>query len=631
MCGICGIVSTKPIEGSLIKRMTALLEHRGPDDEGTYLTQDAQHTTHIALGHRRLSIIDLSPAGHQPMANEDKTIWLVYNGELYNFRELRTDLEKQGHKFRSQSDAEVIIHAYEQFGPDCVKKFNGIFALAIWDARKSRLFLARDHLGIKPLYYTKNAGFFAFASEIKALLEIPELKRSMDPASLDSFLTYRFVPSPKTMFKDIYKLPPAHYLLFEKNQVKTGCYWDYVPKISRKKESDLVAELADKFYATVKRQMVSAVPIGALLSGGVDSAAVVAVMSELSSQPVKTFTVGFEGAGDVNELKEARETAEIFKTEHHEQVISQKDYQSWLPRSIWNLEEPVGTTSALALYYICEVVKGNVKVVLTGQGADEPFAGYDRYKGEKYAAWYQAIPAALRKYIIKPIAETLPRSEKLKRAVRSLGTTDALERFIRIYAVFDQSMKASLYQPGIQKKLAGQDPAAMIKPIYDRVTHLSPLGRMLYLDTRVWLPDDLLLVGDKMSMAHAVEARVPYLDVELIEFIETIPVEYKLKGLTGKYIHKKAVSKWLPKKIINRQKKGFPTPMEQWLKTPAFLKYVRELFSESVLFKEYFQKSFVDEMIKKHQTGQETYTRQLFLLLSLELWHKIFIEKTLKI
>ncbi|MEK7448701.1 MAG: asparagine synthase (glutamine-hydrolyzing), partial [Planctomycetota bacterium] len=416
MCGICAISSQHPISEETIKRMTTVLAHRGPDDEGIYLGNKLLvngYQLSVALGHRRLAIIDLSPAGHQPMSNEDKTIRLVYNGELYNFHELKNDLEKQGHKFTSQSDAEVIIHSYEQSGPDCVKKFNGIFAFALWDEKQSRLFLARDHFGVKPLYYTRNNKFFAFASEIKALLEIPGMAREIDPCALDNFLTYRFVPSPQTMFKNIYKLPPAHYLIFEKNEIKTGCYWNYVPRLSLKKETDLVAELREKFYTAVKRQMISDVPIGALLSGGVDSAAIVAVMSELSGSAVKTFTVGFEGADEINEFKEARETARFFKTEHYEKIISQKDYQTWLPKSIWHLEEPVGTTSALALYYICEVVKDYVKVVLTGQGADEPLAGYDRYKGEKYAAWYQAIPAPLRKYIIKPLVESLPRSEKL--------------------------------------------------------------------------------------------------------------------------------------------------------------------------------------------------------------------------
>lgn len=624
MCGICGIFNYKeprPVSDELVRQMARVMTHRGPDDEGFFLDNYAG----VGLGHRRLSIIDLA-TGHQPLSNEDNSLHLIVNGEIYNSPDLRRYLEAK-HRFKTKSDAETILHLYEEDNTRCIEKLNGIFAFALWDSHKARLVLARDHFGVKPLYYYDDGTRLLFASEIKSLLTDAGVKRELDIEALNYLLTFRYVPAPFTLFHNIRKLPPAHRLICSRQGITIEPYWNYIPTINYdKSESQWVEELQVKLYEAVKRQMISDIPVGALLSGGVDSGTIVALMSELSKEPIKTFTVGFQDSDEINEITEARQTAQLFWTEHYERVIGKSDYRQLLGQIIWHLEEPVGTTSALALYQICRIIKEKVKVVLTGQGADEPFAGYDRYKGEKYAGWYQHIPGFLRRYFIKPAIGLLSGAEKLKRAARSLDTKDTTNRFVEIYAVFTEEMKQSLYNKNLHPVLSSADPTRIIAPICKGIQHLDHLSQMLYLDTRLWLPDDLLLVGDKMSMANSVEARVPYLDVNLVEFVETIPSEYKLKGLSGKYILKKAVSKWLPSYVINRRKKGFPTPMEQWLKTPDFAEYVNNTFEQSPIIKELFNRDFISTLIQHHITGKDINTRQLFLLLSLELWHRIFIR-----
>jgi asparagine synthase (glutamine-hydrolysing) len=441
MCGIAGWCGDhEDHDPLLLRRMLSAIVHRGPDDEGQFLEGP------VALGARRLSIIDVA-GGHQPIPNEDRSVWATLNGEIYNFKELRAELEAKGHVFTTRTDTEILAHGYEAWGDDFVERLNGIFGLAVWDARRRRLLLARDHFGVKPLYYYDDGRRLTWASEIKALLADQRIPRRVDLDALDLFLTFRFVPSPLTMFAGIGKLAPGHRLIKDDRGSRIERYFRPGIESSRQRTTrDWVELLQERLEAAVRRQMMSDVPIGALLSGGVDSGVIVAIMSQLTSRPVRTFTVGFENGDDVNELAEARKTAATFGTEHEEVLLTRLDYQQLLEETIWHLDEPNGSASSLAMYSVCRLAREHVTVVLTGQGADEPFAGYPRYFGERYGALYRRLSSGMRERLIRPLVERLPRSERLKRAARSLGTEDITERFAQIYAVFSEPMKAALWQ-----------------------------------------------------------------------------------------------------------------------------------------------------------------------------------------
>jgi asparagine synthase (glutamine-hydrolysing) len=511
MCGIAGWYSRKPVENGsiLMKRMLSEIVHRGPDEEGQYLDGP------IALGIRRLSIIDVE-GGHQPLSNEDGTVWVVLNGEIYNFQDLRRELEAKGHVFKTRSDTEVIVHGYEEWGDDCVSHLNGMFGLAVWDAKKQRLLLARDHFGVKPLYYYADRSRLAWASEIKALLVDSTIPREVDRRALDLYLTFRFVPSPHTMFANIRKLAPGHRLIQDATTCRVERYF-HPPKEQQRdhlSESDWIALLQERLEKAVRRQMISDVPIGALLSGGVDSGAVVAIMSQLTDHPVRTFTVGFADSDDINELKEARATAALFGTEHEEVILGSLDYQDLLQKAIWHMDEPIATTSALAMYSVCRLAREQVTVVLTGQGADEPFAGYPRHWGERYGSLYRGLPPLLRDRTIRPLIEALPRQERLKRAARSLAIENITERFAKVYAVFSETMKQELWQPGMLPEGRFEHVCEVIDYWRTGMENADPLVQMTYVDTRLSLSDDLLTYGDKMSMAASIEARVPFLDLD---------------------------------------------------------------------------------------------------------------------
>lgn len=621
MCGIAGWYGSRPSQDSavLLKNMLGAIVHRGPDDEGQYFEGP------VALGIRRLSIMDVQ-GGHQPIPNEDRTVWVVFNGEIYNFPELRSELEAKGHVFATNSDTEVIVHGYEEWGDACVGRLNGIFGLAIWDSRSRRLLLARDPFGVKPLYYHDDGRRLAWASEIKALLADSSIPRGVDLEALDLYLTFRFVPSPRTMFAQISKLPPGH-LLIKDDQ---GCRVEQFATIGTTTddsmtEPDWIALLQERLEAAVRRQMMSDVPLGALLSGGVDSGVVVAIMSQFSNRPIQTFTVGFEDGADINELEEARSTAALFGTQHEEIRLTRIDYQQMLQKAVWHLDEPIATTSALAMYSVCQLARDHVTVVLTGQGADEPFAGYPRYLGERYGALYRGFSAPVRDHVIRPLVESLPRHERLKRAVRSLGTEDVTKRFAQVYAVFSEPMKAALWQPGV----VGSDGLQHVHQVIDYwrrgIEDLEPLVQMAYVDTRLSLSDDLLTYGDKMSMATSVEARVPFLDLDYMRVVEKLPAGLRIRGRTHKYIHKKAIAKWLPQAVIGRRKRGFETPLDRWFRS-ELSGYVREmLLSPDSACLTYFRPEAIEALLTEHRSGRQDHQRQLFTLLTFELWHRQFI------
>ncbi len=623
MCGIVGIFNYqegKPIALEVLEQMSRSIVHRGPDDEGRYIEGP------LALSMRRLSIIDVQ-GGHQPIHNEDRTIWIVFNGEIYNFLELRRELEALGHAFYTRSDTEVIIHSYEEWGDDCVLHVNGIFGFAIWDSRQQRLLLARDHFGVKPLYYYDDGKRLLWASEAKAILEDPSIPREVDTEALDLFLTFRYVPSPFTMFKGIHKLSSGHRLIKDSRGCKVERYWHPRPQGNGALSGqDYIALLQERLETAVRRQMISDVPVGALLSGGVDSAAVVAIMSELTDHPVRTFTVGFKDANDINELKEARATAALFGTEHREVVLDSLDYQQWLQQAIWHMDEPVSTTSALAMSFVCGLAREHVKVVLTGQGADEPHAGYHRYLGERYGLLYRWLPEPFRERVVQPLIEALPRQERIKRAVRSLGTRDVTKRFAEIYAVCSEEMKTALWQPELRPGRCNNAVYKVINYWRQGIDHLDPMVQMTYVDARLELADDLLMYGDKMSMANSVEARVPFLDLEYMAVAESLPASLRIRGLTRKYIHKKAIEKWLPQDIIRRPKKGFDTPIDRWFRSELSGHVRRALLAPDSACNIYFNRDAIDCMLCDHIRGRQDRRRQLFSLLVFELWHRQFIS-----
>ncbi|OGB61284.1 MAG: asparagine synthase (glutamine-hydrolyzing), partial [Caldithrix sp. RBG_13_44_9] len=562
MCGIVALYryqDKSSFDLGLFQKMIGSLAHRGPDDNGQFVTVEDG----IYLGHRRLSIIDLS-TGHQPMTNEDGSIWISYNGEIYNFLELRQELTAYGHIFKTRSDTEVIIHAYEQWGSEAFSRLNGMFALVLWDGNKKELLAARDPFGIKPLYYWQDARSLLLASEIKTLFLYPDIKRKIDPGALADFLALTYVPSPRTAFSSIYKLPPGHLLCCNSSGIKISRFYQQVPVPQEKKsEDELVEELRSRIFQAVKRQLIADVPVGAMLSGGVDSSTLVTIMAQLTEQPVKTFTVGFEGDFKENEFTFAREIARCTGSLHQDITVTLQDYIQLLPQSVWHMEEPVATGSILAYYLVCKLASQSVKVVLTGQGADEPFAGYPRHLGEYYGRFYRRLPAGIRRYLIGPTINLLPRNERLKRAIWSLGISDPVERMQAIYHTIDLEMKKNLLRSDI-----ATDQASLLYQVIKNwqvdVSDLDDLNQLLYVDSRLSLADNLLLYGDKMSMAVSLEARVPYLDLELMKFVEGLPAKYKIRGLTQKYLLKRAVEKWIPRDFIRRKKVGFSTPLDNW-------------------------------------------------------------------
>lgn len=625
MCGICGIFDpvNGPVDLGLLERMTLAMSHRGPDGQGLFRQGP------VGLGHRRLSIIDVE-GGAQPISNEDGAIQVVFNGEIYNYIELRKQLETAGHCFKTRSDTEVIVHGYEHWGEDCVQRFNGIFAFALWDGRSGRLFLARDHLGIKPLYYVAVGDQTLFASEIKALLQHPNCPRAIDLDALAELFTFRYVPSPKTLFHGILKLPPAHTMMLAPGRRDIKRFWNWIPRLRQDvSEAALIEEYQHLLEDAVRLQLRSDVPLGLFLSSGIDSGALLAIMSQHASAPVQTFTIGFEGGEATNEVTDARAMAKHFGAEHSFQMLSANDYLKYYERYLSDLEEPVGNETAAAFHFVAKIARQSVKVVLTGQGADEPWAGYHRYVGIKLSTAYGRLPRFLTNGLA-PLLMRLPgRMERLKRGVASLSEPDLLTRFTKVYSFFSAEMKSQLYTGSLKERFleAPYAPKACLRRLQSEVQHLDPLTQMLYIDTRANLPDDLLMVADKTSMANSLEARVPFLDYRLVEFIESLPPQFKLRFLTGKYLHKKALTKWLPRSVVYRKKKGFANPIEHWVRT-SMQPFIQEcLLGPDSSMRHYFNTDYIRRIVSEDCAGHEQYRRHIYLLLSVELWHRAFLKR----
>jgi asparagine synthase (glutamine-hydrolysing) len=612
----------RPVLKTEIAAMMASLAHRGPDGEGSYVRGE------IGLGHRRLSIIDLSGGG-QPICNEDGSLQIVFNGEIYNYIELRNELLSHGHLFVTNSDTEVIVHAYEQWGTDCVLHFNGIFAFALWNQNKRELFIARDHLGVKPLYFTQRGQRFSFASEIKALLADPECGRDVDLTALAQLFTLRYVPSPSTLFQGISKLPPAHWMRVSARGVEMKHYWSRVPEINTTtSEGELIDRYQSLLEDAVRLQMRSDVPVGLFLSSGVDSGALLALMGRFTNHPVRTFTIGFDGGERTNETSEARAMAKMFGADHSEMIVSARDYEDYYERYLWDIEEPVGNESAAAFYFVSLIAGRSVKVALTGQGADEPWGGYHRYIGVQLSKTYSRLPRGLTNGIVRPLVCSFIKKEKLRRGVISLTEPDVLKRFINIYSFYDSNMKQGLFRPWLREAIGtdGEQAWGPLATLQSPVSHLDPVAQMMYIDTRSNLPDDLLMVGDKTSMANSLEARVPFLDPRLVEFVESLPAHLKLHRFTRKYLHKKAMEKYLPREIVYRKKKGFANPVDQWLRS-SMKKYIGEcLLSGTSAVNQYFNPAYIQQLLNDHEAGRHERLRHIYLLISFELWHRAFIQ-----
>lgn len=630
MCGIAGILSYSgraKIEEPLIRRMCFELKHRGPDDEGVYIGPEAN----IGLGHRRLSIIDLSSAGHQPMHNEDKSIWIVLNGEIYNYKELRQELEEKGHVFGSNTDTEAVVHLYEEYRESCVIYLRGMFAFAIWDEKRQVLLLARDRVGKKPLLYSRQNGYFCFASEFSSLLASGLIDRKINLKSVHAYLSFGYIPAPQSIYENIFKLPPAHILVFQDGDFSVKRYWalDYANKLNISEE-EAADEILKLLREAVGLRLNSDVPLGAFLSGGIDSSTVVALMSSLSDRKVKTFSIGFEEK-DYSELKYARSIAERFDTQHHEFIVKPKAIEI-LPVLVERYGEPYADYSCIPTYYVARETKQYVTVALNGDGGDELFAGYGRYQAMLAAKIYERLPK-LYKRALSGLAFCLPDSRNPKNILRNIKRfltavgLPAEYRYLRWVGVFDNNSKEALYSEWFKNTSTTEDQAGLLKPyLYDNSGKLNLIDRLLMMDTETYLPNDLLVKVDIATMVNSLEARSPFLDHKLMEFAARLPAEYKINNFVTKYLLKKAIKGLLPRENITRRKMGFGMPVGEWFRQELKELLCDTLLCERFLKRGYFNPEAVKTMVKKHIEKQADCRAQLWALLMFELWHQKFID-----
>ncbi len=626
MCGICGILNKtgSPAQKQQLENMCQTMRHRGPDDEGYFLHGG------VGLGIRRLSIIDLE-TGHQPIHNEDETVWVVLNGEIYNYPQLRSTLQKSGHSFYTRSDTEVIVHLYEQFGEECIAQLRGMFAFALYDVSQKQLLIARDRIGIKPLYYFEDDHALLFGSEMKALLQHPRVSRELDLSAVDSFLSLLYIPAPDSIFKRIKKLLPGHYLVWDGEKTVCKKYWELSYKIDRRHSlAELKERFLEKFRESVRIRMISDVPLGVLLSGGIDSSAVVATMSEFSELPVETFTVGYGTAGyDFDETQYARIIARKFATHHHEEIVT-PDIDEVIPEIVCKFDEPFADSSAIPNFVISRVAKQSVTVALSGLGGDEIGAGYNRYAALRWAQFYHLLPRFIREKMAVSLADVLPDSQKggrfserIKKFIHNAARPEENE-YLGFITFLLQAQKQRLYTPEFLQQVDGSYEDKFNS--YFQSGNLHLLNRALFTDLKMYLPDDLLTLTDRTSMANSLEVRVPFLDHELVEFMATVPPEYKLKGLCKKCFFKQAFAGILPKEILARRKQGFSVPLVLWFRN-ELRSYLERVLSEKNIIKTgLFQPEYVQQMINEHLRCKENNNLQLWALVIFILWYQHFME-----
>jgi len=625
MCGICGIVDLRGTAADLRTRlpdMVGTLRHRGPDQSGIWADADA------GLGHARLSIIDLAD-GKQPLSNEDGTVWITYNGEVYNFPQLRKQLVEKGHTFRTHTDTEVIVHLYEDEGIECVNRLRGMFAFGIWDARRRTIYLVRDRLGIKPLYYTILNGRLIFGSEIKAILAHGGLPRQVREDALSDYLTFQYVPAPKSMFQDVFKLEPGHWLRFDSQGVLAQQYWDLKP--APPLDSDrrqIEGEIIEGLSESVRLRLVSDVPLGAFLSGGVDSSAVVAMMKRANADPLITTSVGFE-EDSYNELPFARQVAGRYQTQHFEETV-RPEAANVVEALSWHYDEPFADYSAIPTYYVSRAAKRHVKVALSGDGGDENFAGYPRYRWavseERIRAW---LPGLLRRWILGPLARLYPQGKWLPRRLRAKATlsnlaTDYLTAYSRSIGILDESDKLAFLTPELLGRLRGYQSTDLLRKYMNKAPR-DPLGRLLYTEIKTYLVDDLLAKVDRASMAVSLEVRVPLLDHVFVEYAQRVPAALKIDGREGKAILKSSLRPFLDSSTLYRAKHGFTPPVSEWIRGP-----LREMVGDLLLpptakYASFVRRSAVERAWAEHQAARRDHVRLLWALLMFELWARRFL------
>ncbi len=611
-------------------RMLQVIAHRGPDGSGTHLSGP------VGLGHRRLSIIDLSNCGAQPMSNEDGTIWITFNGEIYNYLELRADLIRRGHVFRSTTDTEVIVHLYEEHGADCLQHLRGMFAFAIWDQGRQRLFVARDRVGIKPLYYCQTPKAVWFASELKSILVDPAVSREICQPAIQRFLSFYYPAGEDTLFRSIKKLSPGHYLTVEHGQVTVTRYWDlkFTEERWKKPFTEVVEELRDLLGSTVKDHMMADVPVGVLLSGGMDSSAVLNFAVQGTQKKVQTFTVGFDGDQVVDERPYARLAAQHFGTEHHDLSISAADFWEFLPAYVWHMEEPVCEPPAVALYYVSKFARQHVKVLLSGEGGDEAFAGYPNYPNMLRLEHIGATmgPLARPAGVISALAGRLLGEGRMHRYGAVLGNSFADHYFSRTSGptFYFNRQARDLFTPDFLENTRSANSAGFVGGLMQTVKNQPLLNQMLYVDTKTWLPDDLLIKADKMTMANSLELRVPLLDHKVLEFAASLPPEYKVGEKQTKRVLKAAFAKALPPEILKRKKAGFPVPYNSWLRNGLSESVHDMLLSGRARGRGYFKTKQVEQLLQSNKSSGK-YAKEVFSLLVVELWHRAFVDQAVGI
>ncbi len=630
MCGIAGFVDlwdsskvrSRDERAQILANMCDVIRHRGPDDDGSMLTDG------VALGMRRLSIIDLA-GGQQPISGEDATVTIVFNGEIYNFRELKPELESRGHRFHTNSDTEAIVHAYEEYGSGCVSHLRGMFALALWDEREQKLFIARDRVGKKPLYYSlTRGGTLVFGSEVKSLLEHPDVERDIDLEALNAYFSLGYVPDPLCIFRSIKKLAPGHHLTFANGKVTTEQYWDfdYETPSNLRSEDDYLDELRSLLDEAVRVRLVADVPLGAFLSGGVDSSTIVGLMARHMDTPVKTFSIGFH-EDSYNELRYARLTAERFGTDHHEFFVT-PEICDVVDELVWHFDEPFADSSAIPTYMVSKLAREHVTVALSGDGGDELFAGYTRYQIEQGRRLFAKLPRPVRSGLMQPLSRRLPHGALGRNFIHNVAL-DPIERYLDSVSIYTGLKKEALYASEFKRQLDQNDSVtSMFGSLANRVKTGADLDRLLYIDSKTYLPGDILTKVDRMSMAVSLEARAPLLDHKLIEFVTSIPASMKLTGGETKYLFKRAVRDLVPGEILDRPKQGFGVPIQQWI-NQQLRERIRDILSDArTRHRGYVDSAYTDVLLDEHERNRRDHSMALWSLLMLELWHREFVDES---
>jgi len=617
MCGICGqfnFARNEPVEPETIRRMTDSIRHRGPDDEG-YLISGP-----LGLGFRRLSIIDLA-GGHQPMSDVEETVWVIFNGEIYNYRELRAELRSKGHEFRTNSDTEVIIHGYKELGAEVLNHLNGMFGLAIWDVKKQRLVVARDAMGIKLIYYRITNGQLTFGSEIRPILAAQDSKPEVNPDALNLFLRFRYTPSPLTIFQGIRKLPPGTMLVVERGGCREERWYNYtpVPFSNPKEDKEATEELLELYRGAVRRHLLSDVPVGILLSGGLDSGLLLGLMNEQGG-PWPAFTVGYGEIFEDDELADAKETAAVLGAVHVPVKLDQAEFERSLPKIVECLEEPIASSSIVPMYFVSQRARQDVKVALIGQGPDELFGGYKRHLGVHYGDWWRWLPSVFRSSVGFAV-DRLPRNETLKRGVSSLGTLDRMKRYQDVFSLAPARIIDGLFRDDTLPRRNGDELVDYWRGLIPQMAHTDELGGFQLLEIRSSLPDELLMYADKLSMAHSLEVRVPYLDRTVVEYVQRLGAGFKIRNGIRKWLHRRVCERYLPSRILKRKKRGFAVNVvDDWFHSSLTGELQEVLLDESSLMFGLLNPKPVRRLLESHQSGRQDNHKVLFSLVMIEQW-----------